>query len=94
MYGGGFVFKTRKQLNEEITYLKEKLQKCNNLQTPDLHQCKDMYCIFCKHVVMPDDRFPLAILGCNIGAKCSNFSPNELYYDLRKYGHEDTGEKA
>lgn len=68
------MFQTRKQLKRDIAELKEKLRKCNNLQTPDLKPCKDMYCILCEHCVMPDDRFPIVMLGCKIGAKCANFS--------------------
>nr|DAU90505.1 MAG TPA: YfhH [Caudoviricetes sp.] len=94
MYGGASVFKTRKEMQEEIAYLKEKLRKCNNFQGQNLHPCKDMYCICCEHVVMPDDRFPLVILGCDIGAKCINFSPNALYDELRNYSGNNAGEKA
>lgn len=88
------MFQTRKQLKRDIADLKEKLRKCNNLQTPDLRPCKDMYCIMCEHCVMPDDRFPLVMLGCKVGAKCGNFSPNAIYNQLSNYGGKNTSEKA
>lgn len=85
------MFQTRKQL---IKDLREKLRKCNNLQTPDLKPCKDMYCILCEHCVMPDDRFPIVMLGCKIGAKCANFSPNAIYKQLSNDSGKDTAEEA
>lgn len=88
------MFQTRKQLKRDIAELKEKLRKCNRLQTSDLSPCKDMYCILCEHCVMPDDHFPLVMLGCKIGAKCANFSPNEIYEQVSSYGGKDTANKS
>lgn len=88
------MFKTRKQLKQDVADLKEKLRKCNNLQTPDLKPCKDMNCIMCEHCVMPDDHFPIVMLGCKAGAKCVNFSPNMIYNQLRKYDRENTAGKT
>ena len=78
------MFQTKKQLRKENQWLKDRLRRCNNLQTPDIHPCKDLNCYGCKHVVVPDDKLPIIILGCRIGAKCSNYAPNGLFNDNSK----------
>ena len=75
------MFKTKRKLLKENQLLKERLQKCNNLKTPDIHPCKDLNCYGCKHVVVPDDRLPIVILGCKIGARCSNYESNGFFND-------------
>ncbi len=75
------MFQTKKRLREENQRLRERLHRCNNLQSPDLHPCKDMNCYGCKHVIIPDDKLPIVVLGCEIGAKCLNYTPNGFFND-------------
>ena len=91
------MYQTKRQLkreNEElkahIKKLRDKLQACNNLQSDDLHQCKDFYCIGCEHAIVTDHLLPIVLLGCKIGAKCPRFEPNELYKNF----HYDRSKEA
>lgn len=88
------MFETKRKLKREnaelkarIKELSNKLRTCHNLQSDDLHQCKDFKCIGCQHAIVTDDILPIVLLGCKIGGNCAKFEPNELYkishYDRR-----------